>query len=195
MIWFTSDLHIGHKNITGKSVSKWKSGYRNFNSVTEMNDTIINNINKYVKWDDVIYFLGDFAFVDVKKIQDSRHRINCQTIHFLYGNHDEDIRNDQKLQGIFTSIKDVDFITVNSQNYFLSHYSHRVWPASHRGTIHLYGHSHGSIPDFGKSMDVGIDVAYRLLGEYRPFSITEIIDIMSKKEVSELDHHVFKNPK
>jgi calcineurin-like phosphoesterase family protein len=195
MIWFTSDLHIGHKNITGKSVSKWKSGYRNFNSVTEMNDTIINNINNYVKWDDVIYFLGDFAFVDVKKIQDSRHRINCQTIHFLYGNHDEDIRNDQKLQGIFTSIKDVDFITVNSQNYFLSHYSHRVWPASHRGTIHLYGHSHGSIPDFGKSMDVGIDVAYRLLGEYRPFSITEIIDIMSKKEVSELDHHVFKNPK
>lgn len=194
MEWFSSDWHGYHKNIAGKNVSKWKSGYRDFNSVTEMNDSIITSINKYVKYDDIIYFLGDFAFADAKRIEQLRWRINCQTIHFLYGNHDEDIRNDQKLQGLFTSVKDVDFITVNGQNYFLSHYSHRVWPGSHRGTIHLYGHSHGSIPDFGKSMDVGIDVAYRLLGEYRPFSITEINDIMSKKKISELDHHVAKNP-
>ena len=194
MIWFSSDWHGYHKNIAGKNVSKWKSGYRNFNSVTDMNDTIINNINKYVKYDDIIYFLGDFAFADAKKIKDLRHRINCQIIHFFYGNHDEDIRESEELQQLFTCVKDVDFITINGQNYFLSHYSHRVWPASHRGTIHLYGHSHDSIPDFGKSMDVGIDVAYRLLGEYRPFSITEINDIMTKKEISELDHHVIKNP-
>ena len=194
MIWFSSDWHFSHKNITGPTVSKWKSGYRDFKSIPEMNDTIFNTINKYVKWDDTLYFLGDFAFSDPKKIPEYRNRINCQNIHFIYGNHDEYIRENEKLQELFTSVKDVDFFSVNHQNFFISHYAHRVWPGSHRGTIHLYAHSHDSIPDFGKSMDIGIDVAYRMLGEYRPFSITEIIDIMNKKDISELDHHVVKNP-
>ena len=194
MIWFSSDWHFGHKNIAGPKISKWKSGYRDFESVPEMNDTIINTINKYVKEDDTIYFLGDFAFADPKKIKQFRERINCKTIHFLYGNHDEDIIADENLQSLFTTTKDVAFKNFNSQNFFMSHYAHRVWPGSHRGAIHLYGHSHNSIPDFGKSMDVGIDVAYSMFGEYRPFSITEIIDIMSKKDISELDHHVIKNP-
>lgn len=194
MIWFSSDWHFGHKNIAGPKVSKWKSGYRDFESVPEMNDTIINTINKYVKEDDTIYFLGDFAFADPKKIKQFRERINCKTIHFLYGNHDEDIIADENLQLLFTTTKDVTFKNFNSQNIFMSHYAHRVWPGSHRGTIHLYAHSHDSIPDFGKSMDIGIDVAYRMYGEYRPFSITEILDIMSKKEISELDHHVAENP-
>ena len=68
MIWFISDTHFFHTNISGKAVSKWKSGYRNFNNVKEMNDTIFDNINKYVKYDDIIYFLGDFAFGDHRKI-------------------------------------------------------------------------------------------------------------------------------
>jgi hypothetical protein len=38
-------------------------------------------------------------------------------------------------------------------------------------------------------MDVGVDVAYRMFGEYRPFHLNEIIDIMSKKIISPVDHH------
>lgn len=194
MIWFSSDWHFNHKNIAGPKISRWKSGYRDFNSIPEMNDTIINTINEYVKFDDTLNFLGDFAFGDKAKIPELRWRINCQNINFFYGNHDDEIRLNEEYQNLFSSCKDVDFFTINGQNYFISHYSHRVWPASHHGTIHLYGHSHDSIPDFGKSMDVGIDTAYRLYKKYRPFSITEIIDIMAKKEISELDHHVVKNP-
>jgi calcineurin-like phosphoesterase family protein len=159
--------------------------------VKEMNDTIINNINKYVKYDDILYFLGDFAFGDHRRIPELRSRINCQTIHFIVGNHDEHI---YEYKDCFSSINSVLDIIVNNKKIFLSHYAHRVWNKSHHGCIHLYAHSHNSIPDFGKSMDVGIDVAYDRLKEYRPFSITEIIDIMDKKEISELDHHVIKNP-
>lgn len=43
--------------------------------------------------------------------------------------------------------------------------------------------------NYGKSMDIGIDVAYKLFGEYRPFSIDEIISILDKKEVEYPDHH------
>ena len=198
MIWFSSDFHFSHKNIAGPKVSKWKEGFRTFDSIQDMNDDIINNINAYVKHDDTLYFLGDFAFGDYKKIPEYRNRIVCQNIHLCMGNHDEGYGNDNKditiFSDLFSSINNIIKIRINGQDYFLSHYAHRIWPASHKGVIHLYGHSHDSIDDYGKSMDVGIDVAYRLFGKYRPFSITEIIDIMKKKDIGVLDHHVMKNP-
>lgn len=68
----------------------------------------------------------------------------------------------------------------------LFHYAMRVWNKSHHGSIHLYGHSHDSLDKDGEynglSMDVGMDSAYRIFGEYRPFQIVEIIDIMNKRK-------------
>ena len=58
-IWFTSDTHYSHSNIAGEKVSNWKNGYRNFESVWEMNKSLIDSINKYVKEDDILYHLGD----------------------------------------------------------------------------------------------------------------------------------------
>lgn len=186
MIWFSSDFHFGHTNIAGPKVSKWKAGYRDFESVHEMNKTLTQTINKYVKPEDTLYYLGDFAFGGHTNIPTYRHSLQVQTIHALRGNHDDHI---MKYKDIFTSIQDVCILTVPPFNFWLSHYSHRVWIGSHKGYIHLYGHSHDSIADHGKSMDVGVDVAYRLFGEYRPFSMDEIVQIMNKKEISFLDRH------
>ena len=52
-IWFTSDTHYGHTNISGPKISNWSSGYRDFNSVHEMNMALVDGINKYVKEDDM----------------------------------------------------------------------------------------------------------------------------------------------
>jgi len=71
----------------------------------------------------------------------------------------------------------------------MSHYSHRIWLGSHKGIIHLYGHSHGSIPDYGKSMDVGVDSIYNRIGEYRPISLREVLAFMKEKETYFPDHH------
>jgi hypothetical protein len=38
-------------------------------------------------------------------------------------------------------------------------------------------------------MDVGVDVAYRMFGEYRPFSIGDITRIMEKRDIHQIDHH------
>lgn len=186
MIWFSSDFHLGHSNIAGKEISNWKRGYRNFPSVDDMDKEIIGNINKYVEINDTLYFLGDFAFGNHKKIPTYRILIKCKNIHIIKGNHDKGI---EKYKTYFSSIQDV--LTINEYNVkiFLSHYAHRIWEKSHHGTIHLYGHSHGTIDDHGKSMDVGIDVAYKMFEEWRPFSIEEIIEIMNKKEIPVLDHH------
>jgi calcineurin-like phosphoesterase family protein len=187
MIHFSSDFHFGHTNIAGPKVSNWIKGFRDFDSVHEMNKTLIQSINKYVKPEDVLYFLGDFAFGGHTNIPSYRHSLQVQTIHLLRGNHDGHI---DKYQKLFTSIHDVLWCK-DKKDYpiFMSHYSHRVWEGSHKGYIHLYGHSHDSIPDYGKSMDVGVDTAYRLTGEYRPFSIDEIIKIMDKRNVNFVDHH------
>lgn len=187
MIWFSSDFHYGHSNITGPKVSNWKSGYRDFDSVHEMNKCLTQTINKYVKQDDILYFLGDFAFGGHTNIPSYRYSLTCQTIHLVRGNHDTHI---DKYKDMFASINDVMWCKERKDRpIFLSHYSHRVWHGSHKGYLHLYGHSHNSIPDHGKSMDVGVDSAYKRTGEYRPFSIDEVINIMDKRSVALIDHH------
>jgi len=67
---------------------------------------------------------------------------------------------------------------------FLSHYSHRVWSQSHHGILHLYGHSHGSLPGIGKSMDVGVDT-----NDLYPYHLDEIIEKMKNIPINFVDHH------
>lgn len=86
--WFSSDWHFDHKNITGPTVSRWKDGYRTFDSTHYMNQVLHETINKYVQEDDILYFLGDFAFGGENNIAIHRNLINCKTIHVTYGNHD-----------------------------------------------------------------------------------------------------------
>lgn len=187
MVLFRLALNFGHSNIAGPKVSNWDKGYRDFDNVHEMNKCLTQTINKYVKREDTLYFGGDFCFGGHKNTPSYRHSLICQTIHVCRGNHDGHI-DDYK--DCFTSIQDVLWCKDRKDRpIFMSHYAHRVWEGSHKGTIHLYGHSHGTIPDHGKSMDVGVDVAYRMFGEYRPFSIDEIIQIMDKKQIAFVDHH------
>lgn len=54
-IFFTSDFHFGHYNII-------KYENRPFQTLDEMNNTLIFNHNNMVKKDDICYNLGDFYF-------------------------------------------------------------------------------------------------------------------------------------
>ena len=196
-IWITSDTHFGHTNIVGPKVSSWSNGYRNFDSLHQMNMALVEGINKYVKEDDILYHLGDWSFGGAQNIKHFRDYIICKNIHLILGNHDQHIIDkDIPFNGgtfnpidLFSSVQDVKTISIGKMKIFLSHYSHRVWLGSHKGVIHLYGHSHSSIPDYGKSMDVGVDVAFKMFGEYRPFNISDINRIMEKRDFIKIDHH------
>ena len=194
-IWITSDTHYGHTNIAGPNLSRWSKGYRDFNSVWEMNQALVEGINKYVKEDDILYHLGDWSFGGMHNIKLFRGSIVCQNIHLILGNHDKHIVDKEvkfhdttfnPLQ-LFSSVQDVLHLELGKIKLFFSHYAHRVWNGSHKGVIHLYGHSHDSIEDFGRSMDIGVDVAYRMFREYRPFNIGDIIRIMEKREINNND--------
>jgi len=143
VIYFTADTHFGHKNIC-------KYCNRPFSSVEEMDESLIENWNRCVKPADTIYHLGDFVFGNAERVQHYLRRLNGNKI-FVRGNHDSHLHK-------VVDARDVREIKVEQQYIFLSHYAHRVWDKSHHGSWHLYGHSHGTLPMYGNSLDVGVDV-------------------------------------
>jgi calcineurin-like phosphoesterase family protein len=174
-IYFTSDTHWAHKNIITYS-------NRPFTSVTEMDEALIKNWNNVVKSNDEIYHLGDFTFSkDHKYITNILKRLNGK-IHLIWGNHDEDMK--RVIYNNRTLVTSTDYykeIKINKQLICLFHYGQRVWNRSHHGSIHLYGHSHGTLPPYGKSVDVGVDAKF-LTEEYRPISIDEVFEYMKTRE-------------
>jgi len=62
----------------------------------------------------------------------------------------------------------------------------RVWNKSHHGAWHLYGHSHGTLPDDKNSLsfDVGVDCH-----NFTPINFEQVSAIMKKKNFKPIDHH------
>ena len=57
-MWFTSDLHFGHKNIM-KFCPKYRSHCKD---VEDMDEMLIEMWNKSVQPNDIVYNLGDLFF-------------------------------------------------------------------------------------------------------------------------------------
>lgn len=209
-IWFSSDFHYNHKNIV-RGVSEWehKERTRNFDTLEEHNEVLVQNINKTVKHDDVLYCLGDWSFGEKDAIIDFRVKLNCRFVYLVLGNHDKHIEKnilhrEIHLRSLFENVDKIMNVKHGKHSFVLSHYAMRVWDGSHKGSIMLYGHSHGTLdamtPDIAnptwigdqyfiknyRTMDVGIDTH----PEFRPYSIEEVISIMDNKNVElEVDHH------
>lgn len=181
-VFFTSDTHYAHANICGPNVSQWDKGYRDFESLTEMNDEIVDSINTNVQENDTLYHLGDWSFGGKHKIEEFRKRIRCRNIILIFGNHDHHIR--KEFRHLFTRSYDFLETYINGQFIIMSHYALRVWQKSHHGSWHLFGHSHGSLPDIGgKCFDIGWCV-WR-----RPLHFDEVKHIMDARDVNFVDHH------
>ena len=205
-VFFCSDPHYGHAAIV-LGTSNWddKSGCRPFQTLEEHDKTLVDNINKTVGTDDILFCLGDWSFgsyktgENVSNIRKFREQLNCKTIHLTLGNHDSEIsKNKDDSQNCFSSIAHYREITIIEmpkiqgeksfkQDIVLSHYSHRTWNGYSKGTWMLFGHSHGNLREIvGKTIDCGFDTH----GEFRPYSYQEIKEIMTDKEIITLDHHV-----
>jgi calcineurin-like phosphoesterase family protein len=159
MLWFTSDTHLDHKNIL-----KYTS--RPFNTVDEMNENLVLIWNSLVRPGDTVYHLGDFAFA---RHEYWRNRLNGQIV-LIEGSHD---RMDSKARKSFQWVGPRHTVH-GDPDIILSHYAMRVWPRSHYGTWHLYGHSHGRLPGLGKSFDVGVDCH-----GLAPISLDRVREIMA----------------
>jgi calcineurin-like phosphoesterase family protein len=204
-IWFCSDPHYNHRNLC-RGVSSWsKESYtRDFKNLEEMNELLIKNINDNVKFDDILFCLGDWSFGGIDKIWKFRKRINCQNIHLILGNHDHHIENKtsipiddknyKQIEEVFISINHYLEVEIGENKFVLSHYPMASWNGLKKGWIHLFGHCH-LLPHQklreGKSMDIGFD------GHpgFRPYHINEILSILKSQPIigtaipKEIDHH------
>jgi calcineurin-like phosphoesterase family protein len=59
----------------------------------------------------------------------------------------------------------------------LCHYPILSFDRQHYRAYNFFGHSHNKLIKRKNCLDVGVDSAYELLGEYRPFSLNETIHI------------------
>lgn len=171
--WFTADTHFYHKNIL-------KLCNRPFIDINEMNTVLIDNINKKVKTDDKLYFLGDFGWGDIKQLNDIRNLIKCNNITLIYGNHDKELKKNITITNkMFSSVHDILDIEIGKQYISLCHYPFLEWNKFWHGSWHLYGHVHGNLNPIPGSLacDVGVDCH-----NYEPISFEDLCIIMEKKK-------------
>jgi len=188
-IFVTSDQHFGHKNII-------RFSNRPYRDVNHMNEEMIKNWNAIISDNDDVYMLGDVSLTNAEKTKDIIYRLNGR-LHLINGNHEKSVLSKSYNRDRFEWIKDYYELKINDEGekamFVMCHYAFRVWNKSHHKSIHLYGHSHDSLDAngefWGRSMDVGVDSAARVLGEYRPFRLSEITNIMKKREPKIIDHH------
>ena len=173
MIWFTSDTHLDHAGILAHQPLRGEQ----FVTPEDMNVAIIDGINSVVKRNDVLYHMGDFTW-GATKAGHFRQRLNVRKLHVCRGNHDR-----ASLRRHVSSLEHMIFANIAGLKFHLCHYPMATWAARQHGSYHLYGHSHGSMEDElneqcpdRRAMDVGIDCAYEKFGQWRPFSLDEVLE-------------------
>lgn len=177
-IWFTSDTHGYHKNIT-RGVTDWcdaSRGCRDFDTIDQMTDAIVDGINKHVLPGDVLFHLGDWTFGGQDKIKLFRDRILCENIHLITGNHDLHIINKKHHQVHFKEVVQAKLITIDKTIVYMSHFPCED-ARFDKKSVHIHGHCHGARNEDNldkNRLDVGIDSAYLMFGEYRPFDWDDI---------------------
>jgi calcineurin-like phosphoesterase family protein len=198
-VFITSDTHYGHKNIC-RGVTNWRTqdgeipvgSTRDFETIEQMNDRLVNAINNVVGQDDTLIMLGDVSFGGFENIGIFLDRLICKNIHLILGNHDTHIENNREnIQSRFLSVQHYLEVNINDKNFVLCHYPLQSWNGLNKGVIHLHGHVH--LPanrkfGNGKRMDVGVDG-----NDMVPYSIDAIIRVMNKIPVgSDMsgDHHL-----
>ena len=156
-----------------------------------MNETMIENWNSVVTKSDIVYHLGDVSFEkDLGKRNYLLRQLHGEK-HLIWGNHDKNLRT-TGWQDHFHSASELRKINVpdgtpRGRSIILCHYAMRVWDQSHYGSWHLFGHSHGKLPDDPTllSCDVGVDC-----WNFTPVSMDQLEAVMSKKTFTPVTRRV-----
>lgn len=180
-IWFTSDLHFGHRNVI-------RFCDRPYEDEKDMGRSLIFNWNSVVGENDIVFVLGDtFWFNDSKSIKKVTNELNGE-IYVLPGNHDEFEHWDKVDASKVHLCQDVCVMWLDSEDnrwgkklyeIWMSHYPMMTWPHRENGAMQLFGHIHSKegrtgvdqdLPLYNNQLDVGCDY-----WNYYPVSFEEVL--------------------
>lgn len=142
MIYLTSDLHFNHDR-------EFIYKPRGFNSVEEMNSTIIANFNEVVTPDDDVYVLGDLMLGGPDKLDEGLNLISKLNgkLHLVRGNHDTDKR--WAMYSVLPNVVEYGnaiYLKYKGFHFYMSHYptftANLEKESLKQCTINLYGHTH-----------------------------------------------------
>lgn len=156
-----------------------------------MNEALIENWNRVVPEDGVVFHLGDVSLTaNPKTLNELLQRLNGE-IYLIIGNHENDALKKEYIRERWEGIYDIaeifvkdDEVTYNEQHIIMCHYPMMVWNASHRGSWQLFGHVHGGLSNKGEmnhkpaQMDVGVDTNI-----YAPYTYQEIKEKITKQHL------------
>jgi len=151
--FMTADEHFGHFNII-------RYTKRPFDSVEEMDETLINNHNSVVSKEDLVIHAGDFTLAKRDIAEKYISKLNGKHL-FLRGSHDRWLPNNAPY--IYEKMIQEVYVVV-------CHYAMRTWPRSHYGSLMCFGHSHGTLIAGKNQYDVGVDN-----NSYFPISLEDVL--------------------
>lgn len=182
-IFLTSDSHFGHSNII-------EFCNRPFKNVEEMNYKLIENWNKKVPVDGLVFHLGDFAWGGYPFWKKIREQLNGRII-LIKGNHDEKNMTPTAEQELFDYVTFQMKVEIEGRKVYLNHVPFLCYGGTYRdpkGLVYqLFGHVHSGPNQKGLDInrlnmlfptqyDVGVDN-----NNYSPVSWGEVVEKIGKQ--------------
>ena len=183
MIWFTSDLHFGHRNVIEYSK-------RPFANVEEMNQTLVKNWNAKVKDEDTVYIIGDLSLGPFRDMKVFLEQLKGHK-YLIKGNHDRysigqylsigfHVYHELKLEMLGKTFRLSHypyapswfrkFFAYKSELRYLDRRAPRI-----RGEYLIHGHTHMKYKIRDRMIHVGVDA-----WNYSPVSLTQIEALVAK---------------
>lgn len=155
--FYTSDTHWCHERLLSMQP-------RPFSAIEEHDEYLIEAWNVVVRDEDIVYHLGDVFFSlsrNADRVREIFGRLKGRK-YLVIGNHDTDKKGNlhPTLAALDWAARPEHALRTRDGNrdVYMSHYAARTWPSQHYGAVHFFGHSHGRLPGYGLSRDVGVDM-------------------------------------
>lgn len=172
MIYFTADLHLGHKRIIQMT-------NRPFPTVEEMDATLITNWNKKVKANDTVYIIGDLIYKSQSPEKYLRQLKGKKVL--IRGNHDEGWLRLLAANKYFSNITPLLEISLFDRMITLCHYPMLEWRNSRKSGKKLgyliHGHIHNRLDtkydllfNNSNALNAGVDI-----NNFEPVTFEELI--------------------
>ena len=183
--FFTSDTHFGHANII-------KYCARPFENTEEMDKVLIENWNKKVPKDGLVYHLGDFAWGTINYWERIREQLNGEII-LIYGNHDDRLLYNERMHRLFKEVTPQKKVWFDKTCIYMNHYPFLCFGGAWEGldaTWQLFGHVHSNprseegldhkrlVNCFPTQYDVGVDN-----NNFTPISFDEVSKIITNQQL------------
>ena len=157
-VWFTSDLHLGHINITRFRPQ--------FSTAEEHHETILDNFLSVVGKRDKVFLLGDIVFKGAASYADRLGQLGANLI-LVKGNHDALDYWASMVHGL-TSYKEC----------WLSHAPVHDQELEYRRNYCIHGHLHGGFINDPRYFNVSLEHT-----NYYPILASDVLDQLKERNI------------